>query len=68
MVDDVYDGWVFEAWRVCPACRGSGKPQPRMVNDRFARLDPEVCPTCNGKTRLTKSFDATKLRALLASE
>ena len=65
MVDDVFDGWVFEASRVCPACRGSGKAQPRMANDRLARFDVTECPTCDGKKRLTKSFDAERLRILL---
>jgi DnaJ-class molecular chaperone len=63
-VDD--EGWRFKASRICPACRGTGKPAPRKSTDTYALGSRSMCPTCDGKKRLTESFDIVRLRALLA--
>src|SRR5580658_3553072 len=64
MVDDG-DGWTFEAWRKCPACKDTqpirtryepGKGTTQESKGRAGYVGPP-CQTCHGKGEQRETFN-----------
>jgi hypothetical protein len=70
------EGWEVELSRVCPDCKGTGKPPESLIpmNQRYGPAPPSDCQTCfgpdvperiRGRQRLRVTF--AKFREMLGS-
>jgi hypothetical protein len=57
-------GWVFEAWRVCPRCKGSGV-EPGDPSTAGGVLPAIACSQCGGGARPGYASDSKTLLTLV---
>ena len=60
------EGWMFEAWRVCPYCKGTGnEPQPSWRPGGGPNDVAGTCRQCFGDKKERATLSVGKLRELL---